>query len=208
MPENLWRDREHALDYLRRADSIPHRAEGEAVLLDFLPERVDRFLDLGSGAGRLLKLVSAARRAAKAVALDFSPPMLEALHAESGGGIEIVEHNLERSLPDLGLFDAVVSSFAIHHLPDARKQSLYQEIYGLLAPGGVFFNLEHVASPTTALHEEFLRRFELKRDQEDPSNILLDMETQLRWLREIGFVDVDCYWKWLELALLGGKKQL
>jgi tRNA (cmo5U34)-methyltransferase len=24
---------------------------------------------------------------------------------------------------------------------------------------------------------------------------LLPMETQLNWLKEIGFVDVDCYWK-------------
>jgi tRNA (cmo5U34)-methyltransferase len=41
---NLWSSAEHALDYLRRADSIPHRAEGEATLLEFVPADARRVL--------------------------------------------------------------------------------------------------------------------------------------------------------------------
>jgi tRNA (cmo5U34)-methyltransferase len=203
---NLWPSAEHALDYLRRADSIPHRVEGEAALLEFLPPAPGRILDLGSGGGRLLALVKAARPGGRYVALDFSPTMLETLRnlfaAEQH--VEVVAHDLDMPLPSLGVFNAVVSSFAIHHLEHPRKRSLYEEIFALLAPGGVFCNLEHVSSPNANLHTQFLKAIEC--EDEDPSNKLLDVETQLAWLREIGYTDVDCHWKWRELALLVGVK--
>ena len=55
---NLWRLPDHALAYLAQADAIPHRTEGEAVLLECLPERVGWILDLGSGDGPLLNLIA------------------------------------------------------------------------------------------------------------------------------------------------------
>jgi tRNA (cmo5U34)-methyltransferase len=205
---NLWSSPEHSKDYLKRADSIPHRREGEATLLEFLPERVSRFLDLGSGGGRLLALVKAARPNAEAVAVDFSEAMLEVLRDayRNDAKTSIVEHDLSSPLPEIGKFDAVVSSFAIHHCTHERKQSLYEEIFAALTPGGVFCNLEHVASSSTEMHARFLQNMGWTPASEDPSNKLLDIETQLGWLRALGFADVDCYWKWLELALLVGFK--
>jgi tRNA (cmo5U34)-methyltransferase len=207
---NLWQSAEHALDYLKKADSIPHRTEGEGVLLECLPAAVSRFLDLGSGAGRLLTLVKLAHPRADAVALDFSPTMIERLRSRFGGdpSVRIVAHDMDDVLPDsLGGFDAVVSCFAIHHLTHQRKRSLYQEVHALLNAGGVFCNLEHVSSPTVALHHRFLAALSLGPDEEDPSNKLLDVETQLAWLRDTGFDDVDCLWKWRELALLAGTRR-
>jgi cyclopropane fatty-acyl-phospholipid synthase-like methyltransferase len=106
----------------------------------------------------------------------------------------------------LGTFDVVVSSFAIHHLEHERKRQLYEEVCAMLQPGGVFCNLEHVASASPYAHQRFLQAMGITPAEEDPSNKLLDVQTQLEWLREIGFVDVDCYWKWRELALLVGRK--
>ena len=203
---NEWATAEHALAYLSRADAIPHRTEGEAVLLEFVPRDVKRILDLGTGDGRLLALLKIERAPAQALALDFSPTMLQAARERfaSDPTITVIEHNMDTPLPDLGRFDAIVSSFAIHHCTHDRKRALYQEIFAALRPGGVFCNLEHVDSPSPAMHAQFLHSMGWSPENEDPSNKLLDMETQLGWLRDLGFADVDCYWKWRELALLIG----
>jgi tRNA (cmo5U34)-methyltransferase len=205
---NEWRSAEHAASYLERADRVPHRQAGEATLLEELPPRVRRVLDLGSGDGRLLDLVLRARPEATGIAADFSPLMLQRLDERFGSSprVEILEHNLDDPLPSLGMFDAIVSSFAIHHVAHERKRRLYEEVWAALNPGGAFCNLEHVASPSEIAHERFLASMGTTPAEEDPSNKLLDMHIQLQWLREIGFSDVDCYWKWRELALLVGHK--
>src|SRR6476620_8019629 len=151
---NEYATAEHALKYLARADQVPHRTEGEAVVLELVPRAARRILDLGTGDGRLLALLRIDRPDAEAVALDFSPTMLEAARKRFRGErkVRVVEHNLGEPLPDLGRFDAIVSSFAIHHCADARKRELYAEIHGALNPGGVFCNLEHVTPGSTALH--------------------------------------------------------
>ena len=205
---NQWQSAEHALSYLQRADRIPHRTEGEAALLDEVPPDAGRVLDIGSGDGRLLGLVLLHCPAATGVALDFSPLMLEKLRTRFAADQRalVLEHNLDRPFPEMGTFDVVVSSFAIHHLDHPRKRELYTEIWQRLQPGGVFANLEHVASPTATLHVRFLEALDINPEEEDASNKLLDVATQLGWLRDIGFQDVDCYWKWREMALLVGKK--
>jgi SAM-dependent methyltransferase len=203
-----WQSADHAAAYLERADRVPHRTAGETALLDELPAGVRRVLDLGSGDGRLLDLVLRSRPEASGVAVDFSPLMLERLHQRFGLArrVQVVAHNLDDPLPPLGPFDAIVSSFAIHHLDHQRKRELYGEIWAQLEPGGVFCNLEHVASATQYGHARFLQAMRTAAEDEDPSNKLLNVHIQLEWLREIGFTDVDCYWKWRELALLAGRK--
>ena len=112
--------------------------------------------------------------------------------------------------------------------PDDRKQTLYTEIYDLLSPGGVFLNLEHVASSTPAgqrIFDEFfvdrLHAFHARSDAEasreeiattyynrpdKKENQLAPVEQQCNWLCEIGFQHVDCFFKLFELALFGGQK--
>ena len=203
-----WTDSERVGLYLDRADEFPHRMEGERVLLEHVPLDVRRVLDLGTGDGRLLAMLQADRPAMRGVGVDFSEVMLDAARERFADQerVELVRHDLSQPLPDLGRFDAAVSSFAIHHLEHERKRSLYSEVFDLLEPGGVFANFEHVASPTQRLHLAFFEAIGEQIEDEDPSDRTLDVQTQLEWLRALGFDDVDCCWKWLEMALLIGVK--
>jgi SAM-dependent methyltransferase len=169
------------------------------------------------------------------VFLDFSEPMLAVARARLRGSAteRFVLQDYSRTgwtLPLAGFrpFDVVVSGFSIHHQPDEKKRVLYCDVFDLLRPGGLFLNLEHVASNSawgSARHDDhFLdalwefhqrsgrgtSREQLAREYlhraDKAANILASVEDQCRWLREIGFADVDTWFKVFELALFGGRK--
>jgi SAM-dependent methyltransferase len=197
---------------------------------------VARFLDLGSGDGMLSAAVLSRYPDAEAVLIDFSEPMMEAArHRFEGAGsrhrfvfADFGRGDWSGAVADAAPFDLIVSGFAIHHQPDGRKRAVYREIYDLLAPGAFFVNVEHVRPATPwlecvadelmidsihAYHERTgtgKSRDQVARDHvhrpDKAANILAPVEEQCDWLRAIGFADVDCYFKVLELAVFGGRK--
>jgi tRNA (cmo5U34)-methyltransferase len=216
---------------------IPFAAAEIDVMLRLLAAArrpLERFADLGCGDGVLSAAILERWPLARGTLVDFSEPMI----GEAGRRLERPGLPLQLVLADLGRaawrdslggpFDAVVSGFAIHHLPDERKRELYGEIFELLEAGGAFVNLEHVspASPWIAqvADDHFidsLYRFHRERGSsksraeiaeeyvhrpDKRANILAPVEEQCRWLEEIGFVDVDCCFKAFELAVFCGRR--
>ncbi len=197
-----------------------------------LPPR--RVLDLGAGDAILLATILEAFPDASGVAVDFSPLMLEQARerlAKFGTRATTAEADLATPAwrqAVTGPFDAVVSGFAIHHLTHERKRTLYREIHELLKDGGTFLNCEHVSSPSPRVEAFFddamsghlyLRRRERGEDvtpeqvrkeflerPDRAANICAGVEEQCAWLRNIGFRDVDCFWKYFELAIFGGTR--
>ena len=94
-------------------------------MLEFIAPTTRHILDLGTGDGRLLALVKREHPNTEAVAIDFSPAMLEAARKRFAGdsSVAVITHNLDDPLPDWGKFDAVISSFAIHHVAHERKRA-------------------------------------------------------------------------------------
>ena len=168
---------------------------------------------------------------------DFSPPMLDAARVRFGNSSAdthfVLVDYANGGWPDLVAapplpqrYDVIVSGFSIHHQPDVVKRRIYTDIHDLLAPGGIFLNLEHVASASRWGEVQFeayfidaLYRYHAPRGKtrgqvaadfyhrpDKDANRLAPLELQLQWLREIGFLHVDCFFKLFELALFGGIK--
>jgi len=205
-------------------------------LLEHSGAEIVSFLDLGCGDGVLGRALLAKWPEAKGVFLDFSETMIAAAkrklesapHQSSFLVQDYGQPEWVRSVTDKAPFDAVISGFSIHHQPDERKQAIYREVFELLSPGGWFLNLEHVASASPAVGRifdayfiealcQYHQRLGTAKTREEiaseychrpdkASNILAPVEEQCQWLNRIGFADVDCYFKILELALFGGKK--
>ena len=199
-------------------------------------EPVTLFLDLGCGDGILAAALLEQFPNSKGVLLDFSEPMIQSAKTklkkyEENLVFETVDYGETgwiQAVDPAHPFDVVVSGFSIHHQPDERKRQLYAEIHDLLRPGGLFVNIEHVSSATKWIEQVWDNYFidsqyavSLKegsaktRDEvaaefyyrpDKNANILAPVELQCGWLREAGYVDVDCYFKVFELAVFGGRR--
>ena len=197
---------------------------------------VESFLDLGCGDGILGAAILGEYPSARGVFVDFSKPMLEqAREALRDYASQLAFENLDYGdkawvdkMQAHGLFDAIVSGYSIHHQPDVRKREVYAEIYSLLKPGGWFVNIEHVSSEAQLNIDLFEHHYvsaryalekqnggtrtfdELAEEYKDrpdkAANVLAPTELQCNWLREIGYEEVDCYFRIFELAVFGGRK--
>lgn len=198
--------------------------------------KLESFLDLGCGDGILARAIFDRWPGARGVLLDFSETMIAAAKAKLAStpceAVFVVQDYGRpawlQAVANQAPFDVIVSGFSIHHQPDQRKKEIYRELFDLLSPGGWFLNLEHVISATKRIEGIFDEYFieslwryhegvktpktrealahEYHHRPDKAANLLAPVEDQCRWLRDIGFEHVDCYFKILELALFGGMK--
>lgn len=236
--DEKWKAGDWARAFTGIRGGIPMASEQVDVMVRVLGAAageggVKSFLDLGCGDGVLSAAVLARWPGAEATLVDFSGPMIDEarerlssnrvdLEMADFGGADWVEKVKGRAP-----FDAVISGYAIHHQDDERKRALYGEVLELLRPGGIFLNMEHVASRSPWVREvaeghfaESMRAWrektgaegfdaeELKARRDREANILSPVEDQCGWLRELGYTDVDCFFKVFELALFGGRRPL
>jgi tRNA (cmo5U34)-methyltransferase len=240
--DSIWKSESVAAHYLElMRDSRPFLREQNEIVLRLVRDLgipVQRFVDLGCGDGALAAVIWEQHPDAAGVLVDHSPPMLQAARErfqKLTAPVHVCDADYGQPgwvdvLDQYSPFDLIVSGHSIHHQPDNRKRELYAEIFSLLQPGGMFINVEHVASRTPrlermwteirvdALYSFAMRaglnksRTEMKEEflqwPDTEANLFTLVETQCDWLRKIGYVDVDCYFKYFEFAVFGGCRPL
>ncbi len=177
-----------------------------------------RVMDLGAGTGLLSAAIRERLPEAELLIVDRSERMLgqarQRFSADDRVRVRVAD--LLDPLPE-GPFDAVVSGLAIHHLTHENKRDLFARIRRVLAPGGMFVNVEQLLAPTPALERMYDRQHEKHvHDSGTPEeewaagrermkhDIPIDVRTQLDWLRAAGFGTVDCLAKDWRFATYAG----
>ena len=235
-----WKSIKLTEDYLEGVrGGIPLAETQIELILRIIKTRipdVSSFLDLGCGDGILGRNLWQEWPEAYGIFMDFSEPMLDVAKEKCDprkGQCSLIlqdysNPNWIQSIKDKTPIDVVISGYSIHHHYDTQKQMIYQKIYEILKPGGIFLNLEHVASPNKIVEGFFddifvdsLFSYQKKSgkpitrkevadkyyNREDKVlNKLTMVDIQTKWLVDIGFVNVDCFFKLFELALFGGQK--
>jgi len=199
-------------DWMKKA--LPNYGDIFGTATDLIPfdtaAQID-VLDLGAGTGLFSKHVLDKYPQANFVLYDVADKMLGVAQER------FRQQHLQfkyivgdyRTLQVAQEFDLVISSLSIHHLTDDEKIKLFRSVHKLLRKVGVFINIDQVLGETAYLRDLYwgrwlsqVKRVEAseariqesinRRTTYDRDALLVD---QLQWLKEAGFVNVDCIYK-------------
>ena len=233
--ESRWAYNEFSQKYRDEANIyLPFRSLvieiSKSLYQEFISKNIEtKILDLGCGDGlfilELLKSVTPSR----VTLMDGSAEMLEAAKKRLTGkkNINFVHASFQELIANDPLkenFHFIYSSLAIHHLPLEEKNKLYTYIYEHLSSGGFFILYDVVLPPSAKLEKfylslwrEWIKEHSIKESRENllgipeqykgnPDNIPDTLESQLEALKDVGFSNVDCFYKYGIFSLFGGSK--
>lgn len=217
---------------------VPEREQQIAMLCRLVAptSRPLRLLELCCGEGLLAEALLEQFPQATLTGYDGSPTMLErAARRLDRFGKRFLPQRFDLADRDwrggLDLYNAVLSSLAIHHLDAAGKQALYADIYQMLLPGGAFLIAdlvlpvgEHALAVAADEWEAAVRQRAMELDGNlaaydfftregwnylrypDPMDMPSPLSDHLRWLEAAGYQDLNVFWVYAGHAIWGGRR--
>ncbi len=160
---------------------LPDREERFRVMLDRVAESAGpapRVLDLACGTGSLTGRVLGRLPRARCTGVDLDPALLAIARGHFAGEPRAVFTTADLRDPDwTGVlphreYDAVLTSTALHWLRTEPLRALYRELAGLLRPGGLFLNADHMPDPATPRINEADEAATRRRQARLPDGVL------------------------------------
>jgi tRNA (cmo5U34)-methyltransferase len=206
-------------------------------LIPFGRDEPLRVLDLGTGTGVPAQRVLQDFPGASIICVDKSAEMMEigcAKLAEYSDRIKFVQTDMEDPAWNDGLpdkFDAIVSALAFNLLTDRAKQRLFAQCYEMLEPHGCLVFSDRLRSADETVDRFYLDQWmsfivrqtrevlgkevtvetvtARQRSLDEAAGVKsATLEDILAWLKQAGFAQVECYWKYFQWTVFGASKSL
>lgn len=194
---------------------IPDYEEMLAVAADAVPRRTRSMVDLGTGTGALARRCLEHAPRARVLGIDADAEILKLAARRLGGRARLLCGSFTRA--PLPACDAVVASFALHHIRARKaKAHLYRRIRAALRPGGVFISVDCNPAADPGLEREqreaWKRHLLASYTRKEAADLLaswahedtyVPLETELRLLTQSG-LKAEVLWRKQAFAVLRG----
>ncbi|MBD8003895.1 class I SAM-dependent methyltransferase [Bacillus sp. Sa1BUA2] len=179
-----------------------------------------KILDIGAGTGLFASFIKEKFPKATITLIDISENMLEKARNRFKEEENIAYINADYSEYKFEeKFDIIVSSLSIHHLTDEAKKKMFNNVYNLLTPKGIFVNADQVLGHTPFIDSMYKKDWNNKitmsglTDSEIQAahertklDRMATLDHQMKWLIDSGFQDVDCVYKYFNFVVLFARK--
>jgi tRNA (cmo5U34)-methyltransferase len=197
---------------------IPHYEEMLDAVAAAIPVHTRTILDIGIGTGALTERCVSVAPNAHIIGIDRDPSMLEMARRRLANRAELLLGRLETAAYPQS--DAVVASLALHHVrTEPAKTALYQRLFGVVRPGGVFVNADCFPATDVALRAAQRRAWRSHlQSTYTPSeaaayfrswhkqDVYMSLNLELRMLRVAGF-EVELWWRRGMFGVLVGRRR-
>lgn len=210
------------------ARSIPQYDVMRRAVFDLGSRYVQRrtaIVDLGASRGEaLLPFLKRYGVGNSYVAIEISPPMLDALRGRFKGWeceqfiggppiVDIRALDLRRDYPTTPA-SVTLAVLTLQFVPLEYRSTILRRAYESTIAGGALLVVEKVLSPSRRTHDDFVAIYHASKaaagySEDEIARKALALEGVLvpitaamneQYLREAGFSSVECFWRWMNFA--------
>ncbi|WP_026897946.1 class I SAM-dependent methyltransferase [Daejeonella oryzae] len=203
---------------------VPRYGELMYNMFHYIPAdlKPSRILDLGCGTGNLTEQILKYYPEAEIDTLDISEDILKESQKRfmAQPNVRHIQADFRHMHLPPGSYDLILSSIAIHHIPDPDKINLYRDIQQALKPNGLFIFADQTRGINEEIYKKHISRwkeeaFKLGSTQEnwdmwmqhqDAHDFHTPVSWHLKTLEQAGFKEVDIIWKNIMWAVIWAQK--